>query len=97
MPKASESQVRRFGISLGMNIMNNKHARDEAVENKYSVYAAGGIFTQHDLTTNVLIKDSVWKQSKGKFELVLPQSKELRDIDRPDIAAYIRNVDLFQV
>ncbi|MGB2963955.1 MAG: nucleoside 2-deoxyribosyltransferase [Anaerolineales bacterium] len=77
--------------------MNNKHARDEAVENKYSVYAAGGIFTQHDLTTNVLIKDSVWKQSKGKFELVLPQSKELRDIDRPDIAAYIRNVDLVQV
>lgn len=72
-------------------------ARDEVVENKYTVYAAGGIFTQHELATNVFIKDSVWKQSKGKFELVLPQSKELRELDRPDIAAYIRNVDLVQV
>jgi len=72
-------------------------ARDEVVENKYTVYAAGGIFTQHDLATNVFIKDSVWRQSNGKFELVLPQSKELRELDRPDIAAYIRNVDLVQV
>ena len=63
----------------------------------YTVYAAGGLFTQHDLATNVLIKKSVWKQSEGKYELVLPQSKELRDLDRPDIAAYIRNVDLIQV
>ena len=72
-------------------------AKDEAVENKYTVYAAGGIFTQHDLAMNVFIKDSVWKQSHGKFELVLPQSKELRELDRPDIAAYIRNVDLAYV
>ena len=72
-------------------------AKDDAVENKYTVYAAGGIFTQHDLATNVFIKDSVWKLSNGKFELVLPQSKELRELDRPDIAAYIRNVDLIHV
>lgn len=72
-------------------------AKDGAGENKYTVYAAGGIFTQHDLATNVFIKDSVWRQSNGKFELVLPQSKELRELDRPDIAAYIRNVDLIQV
>jgi nucleoside 2-deoxyribosyltransferase len=72
-------------------------AKDDAVENKYTVYAAGGIFTQHDLATNVFIKDSVWRQSNGKFELVLPQSKELRELDRPDIAAYIRNVDLIHV
>lgn len=63
----------------------------------YTVYAAGGIFTQHDLATNVFIKDSVWRQSNGRFELVLPQSKELRDIDRSDIAAHIRNIDLLQV
>lgn len=63
----------------------------------YTVYAAGGIFTQHDLATNVFMKDSVWRQSNGKFELVLPQSKELRELDRTDIAAYIRNVDLVQV
>ena len=72
-------------------------ARDEVVENKYTVYAAGGIFTQHELATNVFIKDSVWRQSNGKFELVLPQSKELRELDRPDLAAYIRNVDLVHV
>lgn len=72
-------------------------AKDETVENKYTVYAAGGIFTQHDLVTNVFIKDSVWKLSNGKFELVLPQSKELRELDRPDTAAYIRNVDLMLI
>lgn len=72
-------------------------AKDEAVENKYTVYAAGGIFTQHELATNVFIKDSVWRQSDGKFELVLPQSKELRESDRPDMAAYVRNVDLAHV
>jgi nucleoside 2-deoxyribosyltransferase len=63
----------------------------------YSVYAAGGIFTQHDLASNVFLKDSVWRQSNGKFELILPQSKELRELDRSDIAAYIRNVDLVQI
>jgi hypothetical protein len=56
-------------------------ARDEVVENKYTVYAAGGIFTQHDLATNVFIKDAVWKLSNGKFELALPQSKELRELE----------------
>ena len=69
-------------------------AGNEVVDKKYSVYVAGGLFTQHELATNVFIKDSVWRQSKGRFELVLPQSKELRELDRPDIAAYIRNVDL---
>jgi nucleoside 2-deoxyribosyltransferase len=67
-------------------------------ENKtYKVYSAGGLFTQHELTTNVLIKKAIWEQSQGKFELVLPQSKELRHTDRPDIAAYIRNTDLLHV
>jgi len=84
------------GKNMSKNTERNL-AKDEAVENKYTVYAAGGIFTQHDLATNVFIKDSVWRQSDGKFELVLPQSKELRELARPDIAAYIRNVDLAQV
>lgn len=74
-----------------------KQATEKSVENDYKVYAAGGIFTQHDLVTNVFIKEAVWKQSNGKFELVLPQSKELRELDRPDIGAYIRNVDLVQI
>lgn len=63
----------------------------------FYVYSAGGLFTQHELTTNVLIKKAVWERSQGKFELVLPQSKEPRHMDRADIAAYIRNTDLLQV
>lgn len=63
----------------------------------YTVYAAGNIFTQHDLAANVFFKDAVWRQSSGKFALILPQSKELRELERPDLAAYIRNLDLLQV
>ena len=63
----------------------------------YTVYAAGGMFTLHELATNVQIKQAVWQLSNGKFALILPQSKELRDLDRPDMAAYIRNADLLQV
>lgn len=64
---------------------------------QYTVYFAGGLFTQHDIATNVFIKESIWRQSNGKFELVLPQSKELRHIDRSNAAAYIRDADLRQV
>jgi nucleoside 2-deoxyribosyltransferase len=63
----------------------------------YTVYAAGGLFTLHELATNVWIKEAVWRLSCGRFRLVLPQSKELRELDRPDLAAYIRNHDLVQV
>lgn len=73
------------------------HVETGKSDQTYLIYTAGGIFTQHDLATNVFIKDAVWKKSKGKFELILPQSKELRNVDRSDLAAYIRNVDLLQV
>ena len=63
----------------------------------YTVYSAGGLFTQHDLATNVLIKEAVWRLSDGKFQLFLPQSRELRELNRPDIEAYIRNDDLLEV
>jgi len=63
----------------------------------YKVYAAGGLFTQHDLATNVLIKEAVWRLSDGKFQLFLPQSRELRELNRPDIEAFIRNGDLLEV
>lgn len=59
----------------------------------YKVYAAGGLFTQHELATNVLIKEAVWRLSNGKFQPVLPQSKELKELD----AAYLRNVNLLDV
>jgi nucleoside 2-deoxyribosyltransferase len=63
----------------------------------YQVYFAGGLFTQHDLATNVLIKETVWRLSGGRFQPHLPQSKEARDLDRPDIEAFIRNQDLLAV
>jgi nucleoside 2-deoxyribosyltransferase len=51
------------------------------------------MFTQHELATNVLIKEAVWRLSNGKFLLVLPQSVELKELD----AVYVRNVTLLEV
>jgi nucleoside 2-deoxyribosyltransferase len=69
----------------------------ESLSESYRAYLAGGLFTQHDLATNVSMKEAVWRLSNGRFDLVLPQSRELRQLDRPDLAAYLRNVDLHQV
>jgi len=49
------------------------------------------------LGTNVLIKEAVWRLSDGRFQLVLPQFRELLELDRPDVEAYIRNTDLLEV
>jgi nucleoside 2-deoxyribosyltransferase len=69
----------------------------ESLSESYLVYLAGGLFTQHELATNVSLKEAVWRLSNERFELVLPQSKELRQLDRPNLAAYLRNADLQQV
>jgi nucleoside 2-deoxyribosyltransferase len=61
------------------------------------VYSAGGLFTQDELATNVLIKEAVWRLSDGRYQLLLPQSRELQVLDRPDVDAYIRNQDLVWV
>jgi nucleoside 2-deoxyribosyltransferase len=63
----------------------------------YRIYSAGGLFTQDELSTNILLKEAVWRLSNGKFQLFLPQSRELRELDRPDVEAYIRNTDLLEV
>ena len=63
----------------------------------YIVYSAGGLFTQDELATNISIKEAVWRLSSGRFQLFLPQSRELRELDRPDAEAYIRNTDLLEV
>jgi nucleoside 2-deoxyribosyltransferase len=63
----------------------------------YTVYSAGGLFTQDELATNIFIKEAVWRLSNGKFQLFLPQSRELQELDRPDVKAYIRNTDLLEV
>lgn len=71
-----------------------ENSSSDSRSEKYRVYLAGGLFSQHELTTNVAIKEAVWRFSNGRFEIVLPQSKELRQLDRADLAAYLRNTDL---
>lgn len=63
----------------------------------FTIYSAGGLFTQDELTMNILIKEAVWRLSDGKYRLFLPQSRELQELDRPDVEAYIRNTDLMEV
>jgi nucleoside 2-deoxyribosyltransferase len=63
----------------------------------YSVYSAGGLFTQDELAMNVMIKEAVWRLSAGKFQLVLPQTRELTDLDRHDVEAHLRNIDLLEL
>ena len=63
----------------------------------YTIYCAGGLFTQDELVTNVLLKEAVWRLSNGRFQLFVPQSRELQELGRPDIEAYIRNTDLLEV
>jgi nucleoside 2-deoxyribosyltransferase len=63
----------------------------------FTVYCAGGLFTQDELGTNVLIKEAVWRLSNGKFQLILPQFRELKDLDMPNVEAHLRNIDLFEV
>lgn len=63
----------------------------------YTIYSAGGLFTQDELAANVMIKEAVWRLSNGKFQLFLPQSREVRELDRPDVEAHVRNTDLLEV
>ena len=68
-----------------------------AVGNRFTVYAAGEMFNQHDLATNIEFKEAVWRLSGGKYALNLPQSKEPRTLDVSNLAAHIRNLDLMNV
>jgi nucleoside 2-deoxyribosyltransferase len=63
----------------------------------YTIYSAGGLFTQDELATNIMIKEAVWRLSNGKYQLFLPQSRELQELDQPNLEAYIRNTDLLEV
>jgi len=63
----------------------------------YTIYSASGLFTQDELGTNVLLKEAVWRLSNGKYQIFLPQSREIQELDLPNIEAYIRNTDLLEV
>ncbi|HKJ27409.1 MAG TPA: nucleoside 2-deoxyribosyltransferase, partial [Anaerolineales bacterium] len=77
--------------------VSGKTSTADLAPGPFTAYSAGGLFTQDELTTNVLIKEAVWRLSNGKFHLVLPQSRELKELDHPNIEAFIRNDDLLQL
>jgi nucleoside 2-deoxyribosyltransferase len=80
----------------GNESVNTNMGATNAID-PYIVYSAGGLFTQDELAMNVLIKEAVWRLSNGKFQLFLPQSRELQELSRSDIETYIRNTDLLEV
>jgi nucleoside 2-deoxyribosyltransferase len=90
-----EVKVRGYKVSKNKAVDPTQGATNSV--GPYTVYAAGGLFTQHELATNVLIKEAVWRLSNGQFQLVLPQSREMRELNRPDVEAHLRNVDLLEV
>ena len=75
----------------------NADIKSTDADGPYTTYSAGGLFTQDELATNVLIKEAVWRISNGKFQIFLPQSREVQELERPDIEAHIRNTDLLEV
>ena len=75
----------------------NSNQETETVAGPYTIYSAGGLFTQDELATNVMIKEAVLRLSNGKFQIFLPQSREIQELDQPNIEAFIRNTDLLEV
>jgi len=80
----------------GNESVNSNHGTENAA-GPYTIYSAGGLFTQDELGSNVMIKEAVWRLSDGKFQVFLPQSREIRELDQPNIEAFIRNTDLLEV
>ena len=75
----------------------NSNRGTASATSTYTIYSAGGLFTQDELATNVMIKEAVWRLSDGKFQLFLPQSREFQELDQANLEAYIRNTDLLEV
>ncbi|QRN84081.1 nucleoside 2-deoxyribosyltransferase [Chloroflexota bacterium] len=63
----------------------------------YTIYAAGGLFTYRELAMNLAIKEAIWEQSSGKYQLILPQSEQPEGFEHPDVSIQIRNTDLWHV
>lgn len=80
----------------GKEAVNTNSRATDAV-GPFTIYSAGGLFTQDELATNILIKEAVWRLSNEKFQLFLPQSRELQVLNRSDVESYIRNTDLLEV
>ena len=64
---------------------------------RYTIYAAGGLFTYRELAMNLGLKEAIWEQSSGKYQLILPQSEQPEGFENPDVSIQIRNTDLWHV
>ena len=62
-----------------------------------TIYAAGGLFTYRELAMNLAMKEAIWQQSAGKYQLILPQSEQPEGFENPDVSLQIRNTDLWHV
>lgn len=62
-----------------------------------TIYTAGGMFTYRELAMNLYLKEAIWRQSFGKFQLVLPQSEQPEEFEHVDVSIRIRNTDLWHV
>ena len=74
-----------------------KNTFEDTNSSPYVVYSAGGLFTQDELSMNVLLKEAVWRLSNGRFQLFLPQSREVQELNMVEIEAHIRNTDILEV
>jgi len=63
----------------------------------YTIYAAGGLFTYRELAMNLALKEAIWEQSSGKYQLILPQSEQPEGFENSDVSIQIRNTDLWHV
>jgi nucleoside 2-deoxyribosyltransferase len=97
MSELQGSVKSKKGEKMTANASVNSNQEAENATGPYTIYSAGGLFTQDELATNVMLKEAVWRLSHGKFQIFLPQSREIRELDQPNIEAYIRNTDLLEV
>ena len=79
------------------NKVGNTDLEETNAAGPFTIYTAGGLFTPDELATNTFLKEAIWRLSNGKFQLFLPQSREIQELDNPNIEAYIRNTDLLEV
>lgn len=91
------SDFRVYFPLIGYNGDINQPDTQELPMTTYTVYAAGGLFSQDELAMNVFLKEALWRLSAGRYRLILPQSKGPSDAAGEAAALVIRNLDLLHV
>lgn len=71
--------------------------QSQLVNEPYTIYAAGGLFTYRELAMNLALKEAIWEKSSQRYQLILPQSEQPEGFEDPDVSVQIRNTDLWHV